>query len=221
MRKALLSLILITICFASTSQALFLGQLRSAETSGWGSLNLMTSVGIFEDASVLVGSVRYGIAPPLDGAFSIAILDHEASEDATLIIGGDLQYRFSHADLGSPLDMAIGVMIEYYSLDAGQGHNSSNLGVGFNYVASKSIKLENGFNFTPYGRLNVRIDHQHPGDATGGDFQEWRLDRHDSKLNIGVNLGSVVPLSNKVNLVGELQLDDQIGFIAGLNFFMW
>ena len=39
--------------------------------------------------------------------------------------------------------------------------------------------------------------------------------------NIGVNVGSVFPLSGKVSLVGELQIDDQFGVFAGINFFMW
>jgi len=75
------------------------------------------------------------------------------------------------------------------------------------------------FNFTPYGRLNLRVDRSQskltseiiPGHITKG---------HDSKFNIGVNVGSVFPLSGKVSLIGELQIDDQMGFIAGVNFFI-
>jgi hypothetical protein len=185
-----------------------------------GSLNLMGNVGIFEDASLVTGTVRYGIATPVDVTGSLAIMDHDASNNIAIMLGGDLQWRLTHADLGDPLDIAVGAMMEYYSLSTTSLNNVSNVGLGFNLVGSRPVKLDNGFNFTPYGRLNLRIDRSQskltsetkPGIVTRG---------HDSKFNIGVNVGSVFPLSGKVNLVGELQIDDQLGFIAGINFFMW
>jgi hypothetical protein len=194
--------------------------MRSAETSGIGSLNLMGNIGIFEDARLVTGTLRYGIATPVDVTGSLAIMDHDASDNVAIMFGGDLQWRLTHSDLGAPLDIAVGAMVEYYSLDVTSRNNISNVGLGFNLVGSRPVKLDNGFNFTPYGRLNLRIDRSQ-SKLTG----EIALDRvtkeHDSKFNIGVNVGSVFPLSGKVNLVGEIQIDDQLGFIAGINFFMW
>jgi len=76
-------------------------------------------------------------------------------------------------------------------------------------IASRPLLTESGFKFEPYGRLNLRID--------------WldKLKGTDSQFNIGFNLGAVVPLSGTVDLSGELQIDDQIGFILGVNFLMW
>lgn len=221
MRKVIYFTVLLFAGVSTTSYGLFLGQMRSAETSGWGSLNLMTAVGIFEHARAVTGTVRYGLASPIDGTLSLAILDHDASSNASLVVGGDIQCRIAHADLGHPLDMAIGGMIEYYSLDIGSSRNFSVLSVGFNYVISKPVRLDNGVHFTPYGRINLRVDHHSSGDMYGGYLRDHYPDRHDSRFRIGFNVGSVFPLSDKINLVGELQLDDQVGFIAGINFFMW
>jgi hypothetical protein len=216
MKNSILTLLLV-LGLASNSQGVFLGQMRSAETSGMGSLNLMGNVGIFENARLVTGTVRYGIATPVDITGSLAIMDHDASDNVAVMLGGDLQWRLTHADLGAPLDIAVGTIVEYYSLGIS---SRSYLSLGFNLVGSRPVKLDNGFNFTPYGRLNLRIDRSEseltsetrPGDNTRG---------HESKFNIGVNVGSVFPLSGKVNLVGELQIDDQLGIIAGINFFMW
>lgn len=219
MKNSLLTLLLV-LGVASNSQGVFLGQMRSAETSGMGSLSLMGNVGIFDDARLVIGTVRYGIATTVDITGSLAIMDHDASDDVAIMLGGDLQWRLTHADLGAPLDIAVGAMIEYYSLDINSRNNISNVGLGFNLVGSRRVKAENGFNFTPYGRLNLRVDRsqseQRSNLITGQVTKE-----NDSKFNIGVNVGSVFPLSGKVNLVGEIQLDDQLGFLAGINFFMW
>jgi hypothetical protein len=212
--KNLILTLLLVLGLASNSQGVFLGQMRSAETSGMGSLNLMANVGIFENASLVIGTVRYGIATPVDITGSLAIMDHDASDNVAVMLGGDLQWRLTHADLGAPLDIAVGTIVEYYSLSIS---SRSYLSLGFNLVGSRPVKLDNGFNFTPYGRLNLRVDRNQWSETKPDDITK----RHESKFNIGINVGSVFPLSGKVNLVGELQIDDQLGIIAGINFFMW
>jgi hypothetical protein len=214
-------LIATTLLFVATgAQAAFLGQMRSAETSGMGSLNLMAGAGIFQDARSVFGTVRYGIASPIDVSGSLAIMDHDASDNIALMLGGDIQYRLTHADLGDPLDMAVGGIVEYYRLDQAGDNSLSNLGLGFNFVGSKPFKLENGFRFTPYGRLNLRVDHSHINSQSPvAPFST--IGQSDSKFHIGFNLGSVFPMSGKISLVGELQIDEQVGFLAGINFFMW
>jgi hypothetical protein len=219
MKNTILTLLLF-LGLASNSPGAFLGQMRSAETSGMGSLNLMGNVGIFENARLVTGTVRYGIATPVDITGSLAIMDHDASDNVAIMLGGDLQWRLTHADLGAPLDIAIGVMAEYYSLSITTRNNVSNIGLGFNFIGSRPVKLENGLNFTPYGRLNLRIDRSQTkltSETVSGSVTKG----HDSKFNIGVNVGSVFPLSGKVNLIGELQIDDELGFVAGINFLMW
>lgn len=219
MKNTILTLLLL-LGLASNSPGAFLGQMRSAETSGMGSLNLMGNVGIFENARLVTGTVRYGIATAVDITGSLAIMDHDVSNDVAIMLGGDLQWRLTHADLGAPLDIAIGVMAEYHSLSITSRNNLSNIGLGFNLIGSRPVKLENGFNFTPYGRLNLRADRSR-SKSTGDGVPATVTKERESKFNIGVNVGSVFPLSGKVNLIGELQIDDELGFIAGLNIFMW
>ena len=109
--------------------------------------------------------------------------------------------------------------------------------IGLNYIVSKPVKLENGFAFTPYGRLNVRSDN-YSADievpdvigvakaASGPSLSKLLAAKatnsvDESDFNIGVNLGSVFSISSKVSLTGEVQIDDEVGFLAGITFFMW
>jgi len=177
----------------------------------YGSLNLATNVGIFKDARLVTGMVRYGIATPIDVTGSVAVMDHTSANSAVFILGGDIQYRFTHTDLGDPLDMAVSGLIEYYKLDVIDASGVSHLGFGGSFVASRPVKLENGFNFTPYGRLNLRVDRSHADYAIG----------HESKFPYCLQSGLGVSLGGKVSLIGELQIAEQVGFLAGINFFMW
>lgn len=236
MKKTLAAVIIGVFLSAAPSYALMIGQMRSAETSGWGSLNLTTGIGIFDNVKHVFGSVRYGVASQLDLSGSLALLDNEANSDASILFNADAQYQFMQSKLGWALDMAGGVVFEYFSV--GEGNvDASTWSLGVNYVVSKPLKMNNGFAFTPYGRLNMRSDNFN-SDATFTDVGESMrplgmrgfskllgsqatVSYDKSDFNIGVNVGSVFPISSKVNLTGEIQIDDEFGFLAGINFFMW
>lgn len=233
MKKMLAAIFAGVLLSAAPSQALMIGQMRSAETSGWGSLNLTTGIGIFDNVKHLFGTVRYGIASQVDLSGSLALLDHEANDDASLLFNADIQYQFMQSKLGNSFDMAAGAVFEYFSLGSGNV-DASTWTIGLNYVVSKPVKLDNGFAFTPYGRLNLRSDN-YSSDVTVADpgipgkaltltkllSSQATVSDSNSDFNIGVNLGSVFPISSKLSLVGEVQIDDQVGFLAGINFFMW
>lgn len=218
MRKLLAIVALGTILISSSAHALVIGQMRPASTLGMGSLNLMTGVGIFDNARHVFGTVRYGLAAPLDITASFAIADLEGADDPAFVINSDLQYQFMRSELGWALDMAGGIVFEYYAADFGNTDYSV-WSLGFNYVLSRPVKLDNGFAFTPYGRLNLRSDNW------SQEFKLRLLDQplkaDDNEFNIGFNFGTVFPMSSKFSLVGELQIDDEVGFLAGINFFMW
>ncbi len=236
MKKMIAAIIVGVLLSAAPSYALMIGQMRTAETSGWGSLNVTTGVGIFENVKHVFGTVRYGVASQLDLSGSLALLDHEANADASILFNADAQYQFMQSKLGWALDMAGGVVFEYFSI--GEGNvDASTWSLGVNYVVSKPLKMDNGFAFTPYGRLNLRTDNFN-SDVTIVDpllvtkptrllgvakllKAQETISYDKSDFNIGVNIGSVFPISSKVNLVGELQIDDEFGFLAGINFFMW
>ncbi len=209
MRKFLLIAVTITVGLTTPLSAQFLGHLRSARTSGLGSLNLQSAVGMYEDAFTLMGRARYGVASQMDMTASLALLDLENTDNLDIVLGSDLLYQVSHYDLGHALDMSLGGFLEYYSSDRPHNHDYSNLAVGMELVASRPLDLSTRFSITPYGKLNVRINRY---EVNGND---------DSDFNIGLNVGAVVPLSGFVDLTGEAQFDDQFGFVVGLNFLMW
>ncbi len=236
MKKLIAAVIVGVILSATPSYALMIGQMRSAETSGWGSLNLTAGVGVFENVKHVFGTVRYGVASQLDLSGSLALLDDEATDDASILFNADAQYQFMQSKFGWALDMAGGVVFEYFSFGS-DNVDASTWTIGLNYIVSKPLKMENGFAFTPYGRLNLRSDNFN-SDVTVADpvlvshragmaglsklLQSQATESFDnSDFNIGINVGTLVPISSKVNLIGELQIDDQFGFLAGINFFMW
>ncbi len=209
-RYSILALVVI-LMVAGNAQALVIGQMRSAQTLGMGSFSLTTGVGLFEHARDIYGTVRYGLAAPLDISGSLAIVDFDGADDPHLLFNADLQYQFMRADMGWALDMAFGAVFEYFSYEGIDGWS-----IGGNYIISKPVKLENGFAFTPYGRLNMRSDN------VSMDLPEGAVGDNDaSDFNIGVNLGSEFALSSKIKLIGEAQLDDDFGFIGGISFLMW
>ncbi len=233
MRKMIAAIFAVVLLSAAPSQALMIGQMRSAETSGWGSLNLTTGIGIYDNVKHIFGTVRYGIASQVDISGSLALLDHEANDDASLLLNADVQYQFMQSKLGYSFDMAAGAVFEYFSMGYGNV-DASTWTIGLNYIVSKPVKLENGFAFTPYGRLNVRSDNYSaetevvelgvPGTTSRLSKllnSQATVSSDESDFNIGVNLGSVFPISSKISLTGEVQIDDEVGFLGGITFFMW
>lgn len=233
MSKMIAAIFAVVLLSAAPSQALMIGQMRSAETSGWGSLNLTTGIGIFDNVKHVFGTARYGIASQVDLSGSLALLDQEADDDASLLFNADVQYQFMQSKLGYSFDMAAGAVFEYFSYGSGPV-DASVWTIGLNYIVSKPVKLDNGFAFTPYGRLNVRSDHYSaetevvvqgiPGTTSRISKllgSQATVSADESDFNIGVNLGSVFPISSKISLTGEVQIDDEVGFLGGITFFMW
>lgn len=233
MSKMIAAIFAVVLLSAAPSQALMIGQMRSAETSGWGSLNLTTGIGIFDNVKHVFGTARYGIASQVDLSGSLALLDQEADDDASLLFNADVQYQFMQSKLGYSFDMAAGAVFEYFSYGSGPV-DASVWTIGLNYIVSKPVKLDNGFAFTPYGRLNVRSDNYSaetevvvqgiPGTTSRISKllgSQATVSADESDFNIGVNLGSVFPISSKISLTGEVQIDDEVGFLGGITFFMW
>jgi hypothetical protein len=209
MKKITLFVILLTLAGSVPAQAQFLGHLRSAESLGWGSLNLQPAAGIYEDAFSLTGRLRYGIGSMVDLTFDLGLLDFESTDDPELIVGGGVFFQLSDHDLGSPLDMSVGGFFEYFSLDRGRYSDRSDLALGVSFAISRPLVFETGFRVTPYGEANLRVDRVEVGGDTDNDF------------NIGFNIGAVVPVSGTVELSAEAQMDDQFGFLAAVGFLLW
>jgi hypothetical protein len=209
MKKTAIFAASLTLFLSLPLSAQFLGHLRSAETSGLGSLNLQTGAGVYEDAFTVMGRARYGIAGRVDLTLSLALLDLQDSDGLNAAFGTDLLFQVSDYDLGRALDMAVGGFLEYYSAERSRHVDYSNLAIGGQLVASRPVEIKPGVDLVPYGRLNLRVNRVEVGNNSDSDF------------NIGVNLGAVFPISGHIDLSGEVQLDDQFGFILGVEFLMW
>jgi hypothetical protein len=139
----------------------------------------------------------------------IGFLDLENSEDVELITGGGLYFQVSDYDLGSPFDMTVGGFVEYFTAERGGWRDYSDLALGLSLAISRPLRFENGFKVIPYGETNLRVDHIDNHDVNDDDF------------NLGFNIGAAIPLTGKVELTAEAQLDDQFGFLVGVGFLMW
>jgi hypothetical protein len=69
------------------------------------------------------------------------------------------------------------------------------------------VKLKNGRILEPYGRLQLRIE------RTDFDRLEDKTD-----FELGLNLGTAFELSRTVRAIGEIQFDDEFGFLFGAEF---
>lgn len=202
-----LGLILIAaLLLAPSAQAQFLGQLAPARTLSQGSALAGGYFGLYEDALAFFGQFRYGMARNLDGALKFGFIDFDGpANDAGFVIGADLKYQFFDDRLGDPLDLAFGGSFGF----AGTS-DFTDFALGFDFISSKSFKMRNGNHVTPYGRLNLR------GERVEVDTPFGNAD--DTDFNIGLNLGTDFELTTDFSLLGELQIDDQMGFIAGFAY---
>lgn len=210
MRSITLSVILLLVILAVVpAQAQLLGHLRPAETLGMGSLKLGTSMGVFEDAFTLTGRLQYGLASIVDLTLDVGLLDFENADDPELLLGAGIQFQTLQYNLGNPLDMTFGFFTEYYQLDVGRYADYSDVALGLSVAASRPVRFPSGLEIIPYGEANIRIDRVEVGDNSDSDF------------NLGLNLGSALPLSGTTQFVAEAQLDDQFGVLVAINFLMW
>ena len=90
--------------------------------------------------------------------------------------------------------------------------------LGSNIITSYQIAYAEGKIVTPYGRLNVRWEkHSFKGPLVrplgweGGNTS-------DSDIDMALALGAELKLTSALFLVGELQIDDNVGFLAGVNY---
>lgn len=88
---------------------------------------------------------------------------------------------------------------------------------------SRDYAISGGGVLTPYGGVNLRLDHASVDNATTVFAQSAAL-RADAKgndntdLNIGGVAGVKWELSDLIDALGEVVLDDEWGMVLGLNF---
>jgi hypothetical protein len=216
MRKILLIVMVLTFLPVSFASAQFLGQLTPAPTVEQGGGVLGAYLGVYEDALSVFGQFRYGIATYFDLGLKMGMikLDPGYGESNTgLIVGGDVKYWFMEQQSGDPLDVSIGGGTEYFKIS---DYNLFSL--GGNVIVSHEIKYAEGKSVTPFGRLNVRWEKQ-SFESSEGWFWDWKEgDRTDSDIAVAMALGAELKISAGLFLVGELEIDDNVGFVGGINY---
>ncbi|MEW5873912.1 MAG: hypothetical protein AB1752_01870 [Candidatus Zixiibacteriota bacterium] len=213
-----LTMVVITLA-SSPLQAQLLGQVSTARTLERGANDVGGYLGLFEDYTTVFGQYRHGLSGNLDFGLQGGIVDPDArGADAGLIIGGDLKWMVMAAG-ADPLDMALAARASIY--DVG---NLSVFSVGGLVLISRDYRLSQGSYLSPYGGVNVRIEHSSfDSDGFGsGDSFAARIaqngDDSDTELDIGGVAGVKWEMSDLIDAIGELVLDDNWGIVLGLNF---
>ncbi|KPL01358.1 MAG: hypothetical protein AMJ91_00325 [candidate division Zixibacteria bacterium SM23_73_3] len=218
MRNIFTVVIMVILFSISSASAQFLGQLTPAPTVNRGEALLGAYLGVYEDAFSVFGQVRYGIAKYFDLGFKMGMIDWSpgyGESNTGLTMGGDFKYWFMEQRTGDPLDFSVAGGTEYLNVS-----DYSLVSLGGNFIASYQIRYAEGKSVTPYGRLNVRWEkHNFKGAWSAPAWMGWKgEDWDDSDVDVALALGAELKLPGDLYLVGELEIDDNVGFVAGINY---
>jgi len=220
-RKFVLALLIISALLAASASAQFLGQMSPASILD---VNTGKAGGYFvtaEDAFAVVGSFRYGFGSYTEGRFRLGFIDQDGPQtDPHFIFGVDGKYilwRYG-ATGGSeasgetyyenPIDLSLGFFAEYAVLES-----SRILGLGGGIIASRPFPLTGRSIIEPYARLNIRYEgsdlryERH----TPGDFKEG------DDFEVGLNAGALFSVTPLVDFTAEIQIDEQMAFMLGID----
>jgi len=212
---ALAAIILVSV----PSHAQLLGQVSTARTLERGANDVGGYLGLFEDFTTVFGQYRHGLSGNLDFGLQGGIVDPDVrGADAGLIVGGDLKWMVMSAG-ADPFDMALDARASLYDIS-----NVSVFSVGGLVLISRDYRLSQGSNISPYGGVNIRIEHtsfDNSGLGSDAGFAAARalaVDESDTELNIGGVAGVKWEMSDLIDALGEFVLDDELGIVLGLNF---
>ncbi len=193
------------ILLSGAASAQYLGQMSPASI-------LETNTGKFggyailaEHATGVVGSLRYGFSEYLEGRARLGIIDPE-NGDMGVIFGGDFKYQlWKYKENQNPIDLSLGGFLEYSSYEGG-----NLLGLGGSVIGSMPFQLENNRSIEPYARLNLRMQRV-SFDSHYGDYSH-------TDLKGGLNVGALFSVTPLVDFTAEIQFDDEIAFMVGVDF---
>jgi hypothetical protein len=209
-----IGIIIMLSTFSASAQ--FLGQLSTAQTLHKGETMAGAYLGIYDDAFSVFGQLRHGIVRYLDLGFKMGMLnlDPGYGEDNTgLVFGGDLKYWFMERKSGDPLDLSLGGGMEFLKIS-----DYSLFALGGNVIASYEFEYGRHKSVTPYGRMNLRWERA--SFARSWRWM-WGVERGDwthDDMDVALSLGADLKLSQDFDLVGELEIDDNVGFVIGVNY---
>ncbi|KPL03602.1 MAG: hypothetical protein AMJ73_06270 [candidate division Zixibacteria bacterium SM1_73] len=209
-----IGIIIMLSIFSASAQ--FLGQLSTAQTLNKGETMLGAYLGVYEDAFSVFGQFRHGIVKYLDFGFKMGMLnlDPGYGEGKTgLAFGGDVKYWFLERESNDPLDVSLGGGMEFLKIT-----DYSLFTLGGNVIASYEFEYGREKSVVPYGRLNLRWERASFKRSSRWVWGNEREDWNDDDMGVALSLGADLKLSQDFNLVGELQIDDNVGFVAGANY---
>lgn len=221
MRKIFVTAIIGALFSISSASAQFLGQLTPAPTLSKGDLLWGAYLGVYDNAFSVFGQFRLGLTRYVDFGLKAGMVDLDpgyGESNTGLAIGADIKYWFMEERTGDPLDVAFGVGTEYLNIA-----DYSLFSLGANLVTSYQINYNVKKSVTPYGRINVRWERV--SFERSWRWPWWRWEKRswsDSDMDVALALGADLKISSNLSLIGELEIDDNVGFVAGrINYRMF
>lgn len=208
--KITVMLLLGLLIVAPSVQAQFLGQLSTARALPVGEYDFGGYFGVYEDAFAFFGQFRGGVVEYLDLGVKLGMISYDFGKESSegIILGGDFKYQLLDANLKDPFDLSIGAGLEFFSVT-----DFNVFSFGANFCGSYDFPLAKGRVITPYGRLNLRGQREH---LETGPY--WDKDITDTDFQAGFNAGVSLKVANYLKILGELQFDDNFGFIGGITY---
>ena len=203
---AIVAIILLGLTSVVPACAQYTGALHTARPLEYRTTDVGPYIGLFDaegesgTAVSAFGQARYGLFAAGDGGLKFGLVDFGRRSDVGLLLVGDLQWALLAPRWGDALWLSIGPEVGLYSVS--DAHLWSFAG---NLIAS--YDFEGNFRrISPYGRLTVRLE---VSDNKHGS---------DTELQVGFNPGVRWEVSDFLDGVVEMQWDNRIGILAGLNF---
>jgi hypothetical protein len=210
-------LVLGLLLLVPSIQAQFLGQLSTARTLPVGKYDLGGYFGVYDDAFAFFGQFRGGVSEYFDLGMKLGVINLNPHYDDPYIgenssgmtLNGDLKYQLLDVSLNDPFDLSIGAGMEFSSVT-----DYSIFSFGANFIGSRDFELKKGRAISPYGRLNLRGERKHKGSP------QWEANKVGTKnyFQAGLNLGVSLKTTRDLRILGELQFDENFGFIGGVTY---
>lgn len=180
----------------SSASAQFLGQVATARTVDQGANDLGGFLGLYEQAMAIFGQYRRGFSRTGDFGVFAGFIDPEGGS-ARLTFGGDVKFQILDDQRSDPIDLALDSRVAFADYPG-----SFLFSFGESVVISHDFRISSGSSLTPYGAVNLRIDH----------FSS------ENNLEIAAGGGAKWEVSDLLDAYGELVFDDDLGLVLGLNF---
>lgn len=202
-------LLLTAIIPAAPASAQFLGQMAPASCLAKGGATIGGYVVAGENATAIVGSMRYGLTPDMEGRARLGFIDPDNS-DINLIMGADLKYKmWGYQETSYKFDFALGGLFEFSKFNDG-----NKLSLGGSTIASAPFAFENNMAIEPFTSLQLRVQ------RTAVDEHYIGNQKHggsESDLKLSAHIGTVFKVSKLTDFTMELQIDEEISFKVGLD----